>query len=137
VRVLVLDDDDKRHESFKFHLFRHEATHVHTAQEAMEALASNGPWDVVFLDHDLNYEHYVSSTTGKLDGLEQTGYDVAKYIALFMKEETIPKNVVVHSWNSYGADRMIQMLSSTPAIKCVRRWMFDPGENPMRLLGFD
>ena len=80
VRILVLDDDQKRHEAFKFHLFRHDVTHVYTCDEAIKAIEQE-KWDIIFLDHDLEDRHYSSASDGKVEELEKTGYDVAVHIA--------------------------------------------------------
>ena len=52
-RVLVLDDDDVRHEVFSQILSGCEVLHVHTAWEACRALQQSVPFDLACLDHDL------------------------------------------------------------------------------------
>ena len=71
-----------------------------TSDEAKELLISN-TYDVVFLDHDLNPEHYEQQCT------EETGQDVAKYIV----ENKLPIKVVfVHSLNAVGAEAIFNIL---------------------------
>lgn len=134
MKILVLDDDLRRHESFKFHLFKYDVKHVYTANQARAALRDEGPWDVVFLDHDLMEAHYSSADTGNVAVLEETGYEVALYIAEWLEAHQLPKMVVVHSWNPAGTARMIAALSAKSGYK-TRRWQFNPTENPIVLLG--
>jgi len=69
-----------------------------TYSGGIEAL-KNGPWDVVFLDHDLaSFE----------DGKEKTGYDVV----CFLEEnpEFLPKRVIIVSSNPVGRRKMQDVL---------------------------
>lgn len=134
VKILVLDDDQKRHEAFKFHLFRHDITHVYTCDEAIKAIEQE-KWDIIFLDHDLEDRHYSSASDGKVEELEKTGYDVAVHIAKNLPTEKAPQFILIHSWNPVGWKRMFAALMDRRDFK-TRRWMFNPEENPLRLLGF-
>lgn len=61
-RILFLDDDPERHRLIA-QAFPN-ARHVQTAAEAIRAL-QNKPWDVVFLDHDLDQFGAVNPGTGE------------------------------------------------------------------------
>jgi hypothetical protein len=87
-RILVLDDDPARHDRFAASLGAY--IPVETAYDAINAL-KKCPWDVVFLDHDLDQ-------FGAID--PGTGEDVADWIvdhaARFKAFNTL---FVVHSHN--------------------------------------
>lgn len=71
------------------------------APDAFQAIAriSERPWDVLFLDHDLN--------TCTPDGREVNGMDVA--LAL-VDQPWKPTVVIIHSMNFAGAKRMEALL---------------------------
>jgi CheY-like chemotaxis protein len=103
-RVLFLDDSRERHD-FVDALFRQvggegcSVRHCYRAADAVNALASEGPFDCVFLDHDLEQADP-----------DETGMAVAAYIADHLPRDRAPGEVVVHSWNPTGALRMEQAL---------------------------
>lgn len=102
-RVLFLDDDDNRHRKIRPHLIGcQKIVQVKTATEAISALKCY-EFDIVFLDHDLGGEIFVSSDR------PDTGMFVAKVIALSRLE--IPL-IVIHSCNPDGAVRMHDVLKS-------------------------
>jgi CheY-like chemotaxis protein len=100
MRVLFLDDDEMRHETARKNLVGHDARHVRTVAEFQAAL-SLGPFDVVFLDHDLGGEAYVPSGPG-------TGYEAALLLASREERPT----VICHSYNRPGAIRIVGVLRS-------------------------
>lgn len=139
-KVLVLDDDDIRHEWFKEYFKDFEAQHVYTVDGAITALIADPQYDFVFLDHDLNDNHKYRSVK-KIDGdnipdyvgpctVELTGVDVAIFIARILEPGKRPKEVVVHSWNPPGAERMIQTLRDA-GIK-THKWEFRSNESPFK-----
>lgn len=149
MRILVLDDDDVRHEAFSFFFGRRmihdddlEVTQVKSFQGAVDELISKPQFDIVFLDHDLNDFHYrsLNAPAGVVVRKEDkaryelTGFDVAHYIAKVMDKTKLPKLVVVHSWNPPAADGMMEFLyeNNIPA----KRWLFNSTEDPLTLLGF-
>lgn len=105
MRVLVLDDDDARHDGFRMWLIGAEAVHVHTAAQARDMLRGDR-FDIVCLDRDLD----LVSTMGG-EG-EETGEDVAEYIRLHLPREKHPGHVLIHSWNAPGALRMARDIAS-------------------------
>lgn len=96
-----MDDDDLRHRTFKRMTIGLTVQHVHTADQAIQALVSR--FAVVFLDHDLADQHY----TGVQD--ERTGLAVARHIA-DMPTSRQPDVVVIHSLNPDGAANMHEEL---------------------------
>lgn len=136
MRILVLDDDDNRHSYFRRQFIGHDVTHVHTYSKCLEALLGSEPFEVVFLDHDLNDNGYRSlapsrpghtpremthySREGELDGR-----DVAEDMVQILPVEKRPYQVVVHSWNPDGANEMMAILRDG-GFKNVVRWEFNP-----------
>lgn len=124
MKILILDDDQGRHDAFAAGLAGHKVQHVYTAAEAIEVLKTSPPFDAVFLDHDLTDFHYRSFTAGRRTGLgEDTGYAVAAFIARELDEQARPGTVVVHSWNPPGAANMMVVLQD--ANISALRWTFN------------
>lgn len=138
MRILVLDDDDARHGYFAKQFIGHEVTHVHTYTECIQTLLDNDPFEVVFLDHDLNDHGYRSTADEKTDYVQRSltrfsregeldGRDVAEDMVRLFPVEKRPYQVVVHSWNPQGAKEMMSILKD--AGFNVQRWEFDPRAN--------
>lgn len=102
-KFLFLDDNENRHTEFRLTTIGCEVTHVKTVAEACSALALQH-FDCAFLDHDLQLL--------KRGQAEETGEDVAKYIAQLPKEKQ-PSAIVIHSWNIEGAKKMAKILLPT------------------------
>lgn len=121
MKVLILDDDDKRHRLFhKSAAFAdHKLTHATTFMQAKNELLFEGPYDLVMLDYDLNDHQYRSMKT---DFEKYTGFELAKVIVEEMPEEKRPM-VIVHSWNYYGGKYTTEYLEQNKV--WVRRWEFD------------
>lgn len=90
--VLILDDEQGRHDVFDVWLEEHAVKHAYSVQSAV-AFMFNTKFDVVFLDHDLG------------EG-RPTGYEIAKWMATEMSKTKWPGLVVIHSLNPFGAERM-------------------------------
>jgi CheY-like chemotaxis protein len=110
MRVLFLDDDENRHEVFskKFHAGASPDDAfiaVRNVDECVEALKSKGPFDKIFLDHDLGGKQFVKETEG-------TGYQVALFIESELGDELLPPKVIVHSYNQAGAFRMVNAIKN-------------------------
>jgi len=68
--------------------------------EGMKQLLDNGPWDLLYLDHDLqSYDE---------DGKEFTGYDVMCEIEKMHHngDHRVPKEIICVSANPSGKDRI-------------------------------
>lgn len=114
--ALFLDDDLNRWEAVKplFSNIGITATHVETADQAINALKNNS-YDFIYLDHDLGGQIYVQSGKG-------TGYEVAEWIA-----NNIPSTrsmIIVHTLNPVGGDNIQRVLPSAyrvPFSEVVKR----------------
>jgi hypothetical protein len=104
MRILFLDDDRFRHETFLGASVGHAVTAAFNASEAITALES-GEFDLVYLDHDLGGEE---SEGLLLDGAED-GRFVAGAIAGFARLYP-DAYFVVHSLNFGGASSMVESL---------------------------
>lgn len=86
-RVFLLEDSDHRILWFQERI--HDLTVANTSAEGIAILESNPPFDVIFLDHDLQLIHYEEfDETGK-----GTGREVAAWLA---KKGFSGKNVCIH-----------------------------------------
>lgn len=97
MKVLILDDEKYRHEGFDGVLGGNEVWHAYDCRQAVKILDEVGPFDVVYLDYNLQ------------DGL--TGAEVAIYIAR-MSPKRRPKSILIHSWHPEGSWRMQQILET-------------------------
>lgn len=112
MRVLFLDDDTFRHSHFLEWCSEVDVvpTMVKTADKCAEEL-EKGPWDIVFLDHDLAADHY-----GAMGEKEGDGTALARWMSKDTKR--IPKEVVIHSYNPDGAARMQAILHEATKSSC-------------------
>lgn len=103
MNVLVLDDQQQRHDAFARRFAGHSVWHVRTYAEARRELAKRR-YDHVTLDHDI-----FDFVTVRGRRREYTGADVARLIAA-MHPGRRPGRVVTHSWNSAGARDIVAIL---------------------------
>lgn len=100
MKILFLDDDETRHEFFEKWASEkgHEVHHRHDAQACVDKLEAQ-KWDAVFLDCDLGDIH-------------EEGYVSGEHVAnwLYLHPDRVPPLVVVHSWNTEGAARMMDSI---------------------------
>lgn len=103
MKILILDDYQKRHDIFTRKYIGHILTHVFTAQEAINALKTT-KFDLIQLDHDLEgfYEYNFSH--------ENSGSTVAEFIRLHLDPKYYPTQIIIHSWNTEGADFMLKAI---------------------------
>lgn len=104
-RVLVLDDDEKRHDWFrdKAEALNWELLQAWTAEEAIESLDRND-FDLVFLDHDLEIGRL---KLGAPYNWGPNGTVAARHIAGMVAK---PRRVHIHSVNRGGAAEMERIL---------------------------
>jgi hypothetical protein len=106
MRILILDDDPVRHAGFTLAYPEDERTHTYKYSEVVSALQLQGPWDLVYLDHDLGdfdeSEVYDEATMYNSSRQEYTGADVAWFIARKLSQEKRPKKVIIHSFMEPG-----------------------------------
>lgn len=101
MRILILDDDEIRHNEFAKVLDEHEVLHAYTAGVAIKWMTEQ-QFDLILLDHDLG--EYTE------DGEEITGMAAAQFLALHLPFEQRPLMVIVHSWNLSRAVAMVETL---------------------------
>src|ERR1044071_8345161 len=104
IRVFLLDDDVRRHRWFTTRFkgdFLDIANNVSEAQQLLSA----GSYDAIFLDHDLQPEHYHSKSTDD----ERTGYAIARWLCS-NPELQRASTILVHTRNADGAMRMVAEL---------------------------
>jgi hypothetical protein len=75
-----------------------------TFDDGIAALRLMGPWDVLYLDHDLCAVRSCFSDTGR----EMTGYDVVCFLEA--NPEFLPKRVVLVTANPVGRTKMVEVL---------------------------
>lgn len=98
MKILLIDDI--RNEAYIESTYGLRPTQVtKTYQAGIEALKNDGPFDVLYLDHDLaSYE----------GDQEKTGYDILVFLEEF--PEFLPKNIYIVSANPVGRVRMRQVI---------------------------
>ena len=95
---------DVRHDKLSRNHPDDKIDHAYSAEEATYFLDTY-KYELVYLDHDLAPEHY----SGVQPSYERTGYFVATYIR-HMPENMLPDQIIIHSWNPVGAERMYDQL---------------------------
>jgi CheY-like chemotaxis protein len=105
LRVLLLDDDERRHEWFA-QRFAGDQLDIASEPNTAIALLVAKPYDAIFLDHDLLPEHY---RTPEPTDEERTGYAVAAWLAA--RPEVQPAStIIVHTRNANGALKMVRKM---------------------------
>ena len=99
--------------AFSRRLIGNAFTLVETSERAIYELSANGPFDYIFLDHDLGGKIFFPSGPG-------TGFEVAQYIR--DNRDKITGEVVVHSFNELGAQNMKSVLPDAYIIPAA--WEF-------------
>jgi CheY-like chemotaxis protein len=105
IKVLLLDDDSRRHRWFIKRFKGDDLDLAENVQEAKEFLEEN-TYDAIFLDHDLLPHHYDSNDHGDE---ENTGYAIAEWLnerAELQRAATI----IVHTRNADAAIPMVLKL---------------------------
>lgn len=103
-KILILDDDQGRHDGFTKIFPQDQVTHALDYDQFRDALPL-GPFDLVCLDHDLG-------GTADPDGnvvLRKSGMDAAQAL-VDLPPQLRPKQVLVHSHNTSASPKMVQVL---------------------------
>ena len=111
MKVLILEDDERRITLFKEKLVGHLLFTTDNPQKANTWLELES-FDFVFLDHDLADEHYREDC----DSNETTGLCTAEFLGN-NPEFSPDAKIIVHSLNPSGRKRMMQALASRNAIE--------------------
>lgn len=106
MRILILDDDQHRHDVFNRAYKGHDVVHAHTYFKFLDELQSGSPWDLVHLDHDLGDLH---SADTYVDGWGSTREYNGQHASLRICElddAELPRRVIIQSVNPEGARAM-------------------------------
>lgn len=109
MRILILDDQNLRHEIFQERYKGHEVVSVHRYSEFLAQL--NKLWDLIHLDHDLGDD--VEDADTYVDGWGKTQLFDGRHAAMRVCElddALKPKQVIIHSVNASDAPTMRDML---------------------------
>lgn len=105
IRVMLLDDDERRHRWFKKRFAGDELDVAVTVAKAKELL-SESSYDAIFLDHDLLPHHYESNDHGDE---ANTGQAVAEFLNE-RPELQRAATIIVHTRNADAALIMVTTL---------------------------
>jgi CheY-like chemotaxis protein len=105
-KILILEDAQPRIDVFKKKFKNDDVYFFDNVSEAIEAVELLGPFDIFFLDHDLDGMIYVESDS------ENTGYQFAKYLAY----KKIEGQIIIHSMNLVGAKNMKSLLTQAEVV---------------------
>jgi CheY-like chemotaxis protein len=105
-RILIVEDDDRRRSWFDKRFAQYERDTTDDVSVAVQWLLERD-YALIFLDHDLALEHYALEMAD--DGL--TGYVVASWLAEH-PERQAEAQIIIHSLNYPGSDRMLQCLQN-------------------------
>jgi CheY-like chemotaxis protein len=111
-RFLFLDDMPRRHERFAVLTqdLPVQVEFVWDFDSCIAALKTQDRFDTVFLDHDLNDFNAQSVVQDMYGAKELTGYDLCCWIVRQLPQDHRPSQIIVHSHNPVGAQRMIGVL---------------------------
>ena len=94
MKILILEDSLYRNKTFTNKLSKKHDVYIYdNVQDATDAIELIGPFDLYFLDHDLDGEMFVGSEKAN------TGFQLAKYMA----EKKTTGSIIIHSLNPVGA----------------------------------
>lgn len=110
IRCFCLDDDPDRIRKFA-EWFNHPSITWDCIQTAGRDYEFKPPYDYIFLDHDLGGSQMGYKHGRKLDVAEAEDNGVT-LIRLIKKRLTPSDNIIIHSYNSVGAENMMKELMS-------------------------
>lgn len=101
MKILILEDTLSRINDFKKNTIGHNICFVEKISTCIDKLENEGPWDYLFLDHDLDHKVFVPSGPG-------TGYEVAEWLKEHPNKK--PAIIILHSLNEKGVQKMSELL---------------------------
>jgi CheY-like chemotaxis protein len=101
MRILILEDMPDRISEFARNTIGHIVCFVSKVPECIEKLQNEGPWDKLFLDHDLDGKVFVPSGPC-------TGWEVAEWLS--KNSDKKPPSIILHSLNEKGVNKMLELL---------------------------
>ena len=114
MKILVLEDDSIRIETFKEKLKKEDVDYVEHACDAVNLLKTN-TYDFIFLDHDLNGTQ-----------MEYQSEDCGTVVAKYMFENKIDIPTIIHSYNLPASVNMSAMIKSSIYVAGI--WMLKTEE---------
>jgi CheY-like chemotaxis protein len=131
LKILILEDDPQRITTFHAKLSRHTLVFTDTAADAIawiqrEAEAGQA-FDVIFLDHDLGGQAYVSQSD------PNTGSEVVRWLTTYGGVLEQPY-IIIHSMNTPAAEAMEKNLANhgfefiyrIPFTQLISKYLDDP-----------
>lgn len=115
-KILVLDEDQSRHNAFHDLLRGNDVTHVYSYADCVSVLRDT-KFDVVFLEHDIGSYSNASIIRSMHNSKPLTGTNVVQFMKDELTKEFLPGLVVVHTHNRSGSYRMIEQLQYV-ALSC-------------------
>ena len=109
MRILILDDEQVRHDDLAALYSGHEVVHTTVYSQFVHELERGSPWDLIHLDHDLG------PGDSYLDGWGEMQFFTGQHAAIRVCElhdDRLPGEVIVHSVNPLGAQNMVSDLKS-------------------------
>lgn len=106
MKIFILEDNIQRIDVLIANLSNHSLTITSNAPDAIDFLTKDSEYDFFLLDHDLGGEIFVDINE------PNTGSTVAK----FLGGKNIKGKVIVHSWNTVGAQNMMAHLPKSTHI---------------------
>jgi len=101
MKILILEDNELRNNQFRKNLIGHTIEIVDNVKDLKTHLLRT-QWDILFLDHDLGGEHYISFEN------ENTGSGAARW--LNQNPDKQPPMIFLHSLNESGRKNMKSLL---------------------------
>lgn len=105
MKILILEDNEFRINTFNERLKEKfedcELFFVNNIEDAIKYFDEHNPFDLIFLDHDLDGRVYVDSSE------LNTGYQFAKYLNEKLTNSPI---IIIHTLNPVGAENMANAL---------------------------
>ena len=111
MRILILDDEQCRHNEFAITYSTQDITHTTTYKEFIHELSTSSPWDLIHLDHDLGES---TLNDAYVDGWGVMRFFNGQHASLRiceLSEDKLPCEVIVHSINPEGAKSMVMNLT--------------------------
>lgn len=122
-KLLFLDDRSKRlHSALRKYGSEYDVTLVCTVKECIKMLSNDGPWDVVSLDHDLDFDEFVPSI------LPNTGMEVIRWLCEnkdFLNYKGFPAWIILHSSNEAASFNMAVRLREAMFRYKIERFTYD------------
>lgn len=100
MKILILEDSADRIKTFQKNLIGHDVYFFDNVRNAIDAVNLMGPFDVYFLDHDLDDRIFVDSNE------PNTGYQFAKFLA----QKKVTGQIIIHTLNPAGQKNMKDVL---------------------------